>query len=562
MQTDTTDIATRPGRKEHHSPGPAAGRQVVRDPRPGRIALVCCLGPAVAALFWAVLSDGFYHDDDIMHYLFAARGWDDWGALLDRWARPGYNIPAAVAARIGGLTACRILSVVETAVTSWLAWLIAARIAGRTIWTASAPLLVWAQPLVLTLSLTTLTETPAAMYLALGVWLYLRGNRVWACGFWSLLMVTRDETMALAPVIGAIVVIDAWRSGGGRWLSVPKTWWVWACAGASLWAVAAYWTAAWFVYDDLHNPANPLAIFLQRYGTEFGRGTWTHFLASWPLAAGLGVLGLATAGAVARPGRSVLVWIFPLGLLVLHTIIYARGMFASGGYPRFLVPAAGLLGALAGVGLQAVVVGRSRRAIVAMVATMLVVLLRSWQLGRHYVPAELLPMTLTVLIAILCVGALLVVLTLSGKPRLRRIAAVGAVGLAAAFIVGQFIPASGPLRLRDSAMHRVCLEALVAARRQRLDLSDALTQHCLITLETGCRHPRGPQKAAAAWERAEAGTLFIWDSKYGTDPMEPNGRGALEETVESLGRRIMVVRGDEPGCEIRLYVKRRGPTTP
>ncbi len=89
--------------------------------------------------------------------------------------------------------------------------------------------------------------------------MYLRGNRIWGCGVLSLMFVARDETMALAPIVGVAVVLDALRAAGGSWRKVLRTGWVWACAGATIWAPAAYWTAAWVM--RVSSDASPLAVF-------------------------------------------------------------------------------------------------------------------------------------------------------------------------------------------------------------------------------------------------------------------------------------------------------------
>ena len=118
------------------------------------LAAVLTLAGLAAAIVLGLLSEGVYHDDDITHYHFALDGWTDARAMLHWWGRPGYNLPTAVAAHFFGVTGCRIFSALQTAAVAWLAYCIARQIAGRGgdsgRWAALAPLLVWAQPLVLT----------------------------------------------------------------------------------------------------------------------------------------------------------------------------------------------------------------------------------------------------------------------------------------------------------------------------------------------------------------------------------------------------------------------------
>ena len=84
------------------------------------------------------------------------------------------------------------------------------------------------------------------------------------------------------------------------------------------------------------------------------------------------MVALFAAGVVHVGRRGVLPAALAIGLVVVHTIIYRVGLFASGGYARFLVPAAGLVGALAAVGLASVWRGRMRGTIVAICAAAIV----------------------------------------------------------------------------------------------------------------------------------------------------------------------------------------------
>src|SRR5437870_4057622 len=63
-------------------------------------------------------------------------------------------------------------------------------------------------------------------------------------------------------------------------------------------------------------------------------------LARWPLACGAGLVILALVGAPTlwrRPGGKIVI-ATAATYLAAHTVIYRFGLFASGGYFRFLVP--------------------------------------------------------------------------------------------------------------------------------------------------------------------------------------------------------------------------------
>jgi len=303
-------------------------------------------------------SDATYHGDDISHYHMALDSWSDSHRLLHHWARPGYNVPTAVVAHFFRSPGCRIFSALQTALTAWLAFAIARRIApGR--WAAAiAPALVWAGPLNMTLAITTLTETTAALYLSLSVWLFLRGKSVWACLAASPMFLTRTETMALGPVLLAAAAWEVRRGSGGGLAATLASRRLWACAAALLWAPAAYSIAAAAV--QLPWSSHLFRIFGRSYTDEYGRGGWLFYVFGWPCAAGVGAVALMLAGTGRTIRRGWIVAAPAYGLFALHTVLYRYGMFATGGYARFLVTASGLVGAMGAVGVG-VLVRRSGR---------------------------------------------------------------------------------------------------------------------------------------------------------------------------------------------------------
>ncbi|NBB96202.1 MAG: hypothetical protein GVY16_10760 [Planctomycetes bacterium] len=547
------------------------------------------LGLAVS-VGMGLASDGYFMDDDLTHYLFAADGSSNVNALLHRWARPGFNIPMALAARIGGLPACRVLSALMTAGAAYLSWRIARRLLGAGLWSAFVPLMIWLQPMVFKLSLTTLTETPGLLYLTAGVWLYLRGNCIAGCAVVSLLFVTRDETMAMAPLMGLAVLVDARRQrvartddkpapacGGASAPPRPKavrqarnrpramaaiqgilsTWWVWASAAALAWAVAAYWLAAWWF--DLPPDASPLHIFGKQYTDEYGRGSWLHYLGIWPDAAGLGVLMLAVGGAVwiGRRGWLVSAWVF--GLVALHTLIFARGMFASGGYSRFVVPAGGLLAVLAGGGLKAVFAEkRTRSAVTILVAGAVWLPLTSYVVWRQYDvdysgyflwPAAGLA---AAAVAVACLRRSLLTWT-----------TVGALVVVAQ--VPRLAVEVHPLRLSDSAMHETLL--LVRDRAAVMGYGENLGYAQHVLLQHHRPHtlsPGGNDQSVTLWRQAQPGTLYFWENKYAHKPHDMESTQRLQDALERFGKCIIDVRDEsdndfERGPHVKVYVRSAEP---
>jgi hypothetical protein len=516
------------------------------------------LGGLAIALVLAMLSDGVYHDDDICHFLFArdalAGGTLDANALLHQWARPGYNLPAAVAAFLFGLTGCRILSAGQTAGVAALAFLIARRLTRRVglsdRWAAAAPVLVWLQPLTMTLGITTLTETAAALYLALGVWLYLRGNRVWAMAAFSALFVTRYETLALAPLLAAFVLWDARAASGGKFLASLRRPWVWGCLAATAWAPAAYALAAWWA--DLPPEDSPLYMFARDYSGEYGSGAIWHFVSIWPEAAGMGGLALAAVGAIALRRRAALPAALCAGLVALHSLLFWRGSFATGGYARFLVPLAAPLAALAAAGLGELWRAKRRTAIAASLLLTagwiaLVIVCWAWVLPE----AWRLPVKLASAAAVLpmLAGAMIV---LSGAPRRALHVARAAAVVAACLVVAQGAVQIRPLHLESSPAHCVVGRALAELAHSEYRDRPGISQHVLIRyLREDTQALFSNHHALEQWRSAEPGTLFFWENKYCEKPHEPASTRELHESMRRLGRLIQT--DEEKGVVIEIY---------
>jgi len=543
-----------------------------------RLAVALTLAGLAAAAVLAWLSEGFYHDDDVSHFQLALEGWTSAKALLHWWARPGYNVPTMFVARAfwwagGGdarfaMLGCRLFSAVQTAAVAYLSYRIARRLMGATFTAAIVPALVWIQPLAMLLAITTLTETPAALYLTLGVWLYLRGNRVWACVAISPAFVTRVELLALTPILAAAVIADVLRASGGRFLRAARTPWPWACAAALLWAPVAYVLAA--AAAGLRAADSPLAMLTQEYGTHYGSGSWLHFLQYWPQAAGLGVLVLALAGAVRLGRRGWLIWSLVYGLVALHTVLFRFGLFETGGYARFLMPVSGLVGVLAAAGLTSVWRGRRRAPLLAVyLAAPAWVLLGAWALDRAMKinPAMLrdpavavaqivLPL---VVIVVLTAAAAILPVVIAAVVRLpgRRPARLGRWGAAAMLVLNVVHVAVQvrPLRLDRSSEHYVVCRALDHVAGSPYAGRGGLTQHTLILyLRQNTEPLHGNEAAIRTWRRARPGTVFFWDSKYCHKPHQPDSTRRLREELRRLGERIF--KATDRGKSVEVFVRK------
>jgi len=524
------------------------------------LAAALTIGGLTVALILGLLSDGFYHDDDACHYLYARDAWTNTIALLGQWSRPGYNLPTAVVARWFGMAGCRAFSALQTAGVAWLAFLIARRIAGggreRSWWPALAPALVWAQPMTMTLALTTLTETPAALYLAMGVWLHLRGNRVWACAAFSMLFVTRYETMALAPIVAGAVAFDA--AARARWKlgAALKRPWLWGCVAAMAWAPLTYVAAAHVA--GVAPADSPLYMFDRAYTTEYASGPLHHFLSVWPQAAGLGVLACAAGGAIYLRGRAWLPAALTAGLVALHSWLYWRGSFATGGYARFLVPVSAPVAVLAAGGIHGAWRAAGRfvpAALPATAAALAGLVILSWPV--------VIARELSVAPARLAVAVAAVLVTIAGgvliaPANLRRwsgrILAAAAIGLIAVQIGFQV----RPLSLDASKEHYTISRAVKAIAQSEYRDRPAITQHVLVRfLRPNTRGIGGNRQAIAAWRNAEPGTLFFWENKYCYKPRDMESTNLLWRQMRRLGR---LVHKSEHMTAVAMVFERRRDT--
>jgi len=530
------------------------------------LAAAAALGGLAAAVVLALLSNGIYHDDDICHFLFArdalAGGTLNASALLHQWARPGYNVPAAAVAWGFDLTGCRLFSAWQTAAVAALAFLIARRLTRRAglsdRWAAAAPVLVWLQPLTMTLGITTLTETPAALYLALGVWLYLRGNRVWAMVAFSAGFVTRYETMALAPVLAVFVLRDACCECEGKVAKALRRPWVWGCVAAAAWAPAAYALASWAA--GLRPEDSPLFMFARDYTMEYGSGTVWHFASIWGEAAGMGGLALAAVGALAVRRRAALPTALCVALFLIHSLLFWRGSFATGGYARFLVPLAAPLAALGAAGLGELWLARRRTAIAAallLTAGWIVLIIACW---AHVVPQPWRrPAEIATVAAALVLSAGTITMLAAAPRRALQVARAAAVTVILLIVV-QMIVQVRPLHLGRTPGHRVVERVLKDLSQKGYRRRPGLSQHVLIRyLRENTDPVYSNEHALKRWRSARPGTLFFWESKYCDKPHEPETTRELHESLRRLGRLIQAdrERGVPPEKDVSVEVYER-----
>ena len=309
--------------------------------------------PLAAAATLALASDGFFQSDDITHMLMARQAWHDWHFAIDGWGRPGFTIPYAAVAWMGSpgdaLLAGRLLSVALAGVAAWCAIRIARRLDIRP--AGLAGLVLLAMPSYLALSYATLTEIIASTYLAGATLLWLGRRYRWAAVLVGVLAMTRLEAVVITAAFTGLLL---WRR---QWLAAAIPWALLATWNLLTWSQHMGW--AWALYTN-----RPGA------GAVYGHGSLSYYLSMWGLAAGPVLMGLSLAGVVrlmrsawtppavdsswreeARLAR-VLIPLGVVGYVLLQTLLYWRNTHASGGYPRFLLPAAPWMAVCAAAAIQ------------------------------------------------------------------------------------------------------------------------------------------------------------------------------------------------------------------
>ncbi len=305
------------------------------------------------AIWWAVaipfsltivlglLSEGVRHDDELVHFLMAR--WARWfpAYLLHPWGRPGLTVPLAVVAWIGDVDvawhAARFMSACVTAATAVLAARLAAALDVPRPWLVGVACAV--QPLNTVLACTTLTENFAAFYLMAAVVQLHRRRVVWASAFFSLALVTRHEAVVFLPMWW-LAMATAQGSGMRRAVGSLVALWAPAVHNVLLRLCVGAWAGGAFLQPHGSTEYPPLGLL----------GYLPQALHAIPPV----VMGLAVIGGVVwvRRGR----WLIPafaVCFLLAHVAIKAVGVYASGGYGRFMVTVAPFVSILAVSGLHA-----------------------------------------------------------------------------------------------------------------------------------------------------------------------------------------------------------------
>jgi len=474
----------------------------VRPPPPaGERAVLIVLAGLVASLLCGAFSRGYYHADDLTHFLFAQWAWSWPEYLLHDWGRPGftslYFLPAAY-----GWGMARAWSAILSAITAWFTFRIAQRLRIPRPWLA--PLFLYLQPLFFRLSETTLTETALTFYLTLAIWLALRDRWELASALLSLGLTARHEAIVFIPIFAAAALVHR--------QPLRRLW-------PLLWAPLVVNVLAW-----LFGMSPPAALLMHPGGTGlYGRGGFYEFFARSLEAFGpaVAVLGFAGIGAtLTRDGGGLVVGSATL-FFIAQVAVRWLGLYDSAGYSRFLVPIGPLWAIMAASSWNRLGTRDPQRRIGAAV-TVAVAMGGLWLAMELMIRFALRDIEVPRLweakwgVRIATIGTTLIVAYCwaihraarhGGGPSMEPLKwLLGFMILFAALAMG------GPLRPRQD--ERQIDQILAWLEQSGLRERPIVSAHVWVTHRTGVRLPPRDLRIAGRVAHAATGTLVFWDYQF------------------------------------------------
>ncbi len=501
----------------------------------------------ILTLLIGAISDGVYHDDDLTHFLMARWAWSFPSYLLHTWGRPGLTLPLASVTWLEDANvawhAARALSAVATALSA----LIAARLALRL--KIPRPHLVvgfcYLQPLAALLAATTLCENFAALYLVSAVALFMSNRPVAASLLLSLVLVTRHEAIVFFPVWYAAILLL--KISSSRKFAALL-----ACVAAPLLHNVLYF----LVFERW-----PLAIFLRPHGSsEYPAAGLLSYVPDALNAMSPAITALAVIGAMAwmRQGRALVPALAGIFLLT-HMAIKGFGVFASGGYGRFLVTIAPLVAMLAATGWDELYArmtkpNQSTRLWRIFVGVWLI----GWAALEQQRHAGRFDFDASTWWSIRAAAAAMVILCLWMMPKDRSVwslrAGTSVIGLTC---LAQWFVVVGPLRESEQQRAvRVIVSWLQTAEldREPIFAANPWFAHYLGLVENPRAH-KGPALLASM----PVGTVYLWDSIYSGSDFHRLPRPDDESSPEYKLLRIFYNEGVRP---MEIWAFRKTEPTP
>jgi hypothetical protein len=300
------------------------------------------------SLYRLLTNQAWILDDEIAHFLISADVWNNPKELWHSWSRPGRNLLHFIPAHFG-LTSARLWTLFLAGVAMWLTGREGKRLGLANLWVL--PLLVGFQWWFPELSYPVLTQTPFMITWIAGVFFAMRKHLVPAAICFGYLGLVRHEGIALSGLFGLWVIF---APGGFARFLARGDW------KKSLSAFPhAVWIGAWTILPmvliniatQLTRGEVPFLMFFESKPTEmYGSGPLWLYCQHLATGAGFPIVILFLIGAFRKWGSvkwDLLLYATYPAYFALQSIIYWKGLFASGGYYHFIMPMAPFVGLVA-----------------------------------------------------------------------------------------------------------------------------------------------------------------------------------------------------------------------
>jgi hypothetical protein len=302
---------------------------------------------AVCSLTAAIKSEGFLETDGLTHFLFARHVFEQPQYLVDVWGRPLVTMLFALPARLG-LIGVRITSLAVALGCGWIALKLAEGQGNR--WPMLALVFTLGQPLLFLHSFSELTELPFALVLGGALLAYQRKQFGLMTALVAISPLARPEGFGfLILCLTGLVIHRRWW-----WIILlPMPLVAWSIAGHLLAGPA---DQPWWKWIIQHWPYESNSVY--------GAGAIYKFVAVLPMLVGPFAIPATCIGAIreffgapkifsdhkARVG--FLIATLPLGVLIVHSLLYWYGKMSSNGELRYLLIVAPMWGVLSAVGWE------------------------------------------------------------------------------------------------------------------------------------------------------------------------------------------------------------------
>jgi len=301
-------------------------------------------------LYRLINSSGWILDDEISHFLLSKAVVDWPEILLDEWARPGRNLIHSIITPFG-LTAARIYTLILSTIAVLFCYRVALRLQIRHAW--SIPFLLCFQPWYPELSYPVLTQAPFMLVWIIAIYLALTKRMHLAAFAFGYLSIIRHEGIFITALWGLWVIC---QPGGVVYDLIHKKKihelrkslaHSLLLGFSTILPILILNLCAYFIQERV-----PFAVYFDSNPTDiYGNGSLFHYLPMLISSVGgitltLSVIGLYFIFRNKLKNWSLILLTYP-AYFVLHSMIYWKGSFASGGYYHFLMPMAPMFALLA-----------------------------------------------------------------------------------------------------------------------------------------------------------------------------------------------------------------------